>query len=48
MYSGQLRQEGKQSSRSERKRTVVKPRKHIPHQNRSVRMKGMPKPLTPR
>src|SRR5437660_9775471 len=26
-----------------RKRTVVKPRKRTPHQNRSVRTKGMPK-----
>jgi len=30
IYSGQLRQESKPSSRSQRKRTVMKPRKHIP------------------
>ena len=30
IYSGQLRQESKPSSRSQRKRTVVKPRKLIP------------------
>jgi hypothetical protein len=39
--SGQLRQEGKQSSRTWGKRTVVKPRKRTPHQTGSVRKSGM-------
>ena len=37
---------GQAKQQSMRKRTVVKPRKRTPHQNRSMRTKGMPKFLS--